>query len=119
MQFGGSNECSKSELDLFSVPPTQTSIEEGVWDSIQPHSNFQTGTIQFDIPSSSSTYLNMSETELHITASIRKVDANTGLTIIDASHKIGPTNNFLHSIFSQFEVFLNNTSVENSNNTYP
>ena len=24
-------ECTKSELDLFSVPPTQTSMEQGSW----------------------------------------------------------------------------------------
>ena len=26
-----SRECLKSELDLFSVPPTQTSVENGNW----------------------------------------------------------------------------------------
>ena len=27
-------ECAKSELDLFSVPPTQTSAIESSWDCI-------------------------------------------------------------------------------------
>ena len=31
MRFDNSNECMKSELDLFTVPPTQTSLENGVW----------------------------------------------------------------------------------------
>ena len=25
-------ECTKSELDLFGVPPTQTSVEYGYWE---------------------------------------------------------------------------------------
>jgi hypothetical protein len=25
-------ECTKSELDLFGVPPTQTSVEHGYWE---------------------------------------------------------------------------------------
>lgn len=52
MRIGDSVECSKMELDLFNVPPTQTSIEEGFYDSIQAHGSFaQTSTIRFDIPS--------------------------------------------------------------------
>ena len=41
MKINNSEECAKSELDLFSVPPTQTVVEEGVWDTIQPHPNFE------------------------------------------------------------------------------
>ena len=29
-------ECTKSELDLFSVPPTQTSMEQGSWIEYHP-----------------------------------------------------------------------------------
>ena len=39
MQFSNSLECTKSELDLFVVPTTNTAIEEGQWDTIQPHPN--------------------------------------------------------------------------------
>jgi hypothetical protein len=28
-------ECTKSELDLFGVPPTQTSVEHGYWEQIR------------------------------------------------------------------------------------
>ena len=50
MQIKDSMECAKSELDLFSVPPTNIAIEEGHWDNIQPHPNFdQSPVIRFDI----------------------------------------------------------------------
>lgn len=114
MQFGNSHECTKSELDIFTVPPTQTQIDDGIWDTIQPHSNYQYNTIQFDIPGNSSSYLNLSETELYITARILKSD---GSDIIDTD-EVGPTPNFLHTLFQQAEVYLNNTTVENTNNTY-
>ena len=31
-----SGECVKTELDLFSVPPTQVSLEKGLWIDHQP-----------------------------------------------------------------------------------
>ena len=67
MRISDSAECSKMELDLFNVPPTQTSIEEGFYDDIQPHSSFATAsTIRFDISGDSEHFLNLAETEFHI-----------------------------------------------------
>ena len=64
MRINNSEECAKSELDLFSVPPTQTVVEEGVWDTIQPHSNFSTNSvIKFDIPGTNIHYIDLSQTE--------------------------------------------------------
>ena len=115
MRVTVSQECTKSELDLFTVPPTQTSIEDGVWDTIQPHPNINDGVIRFDIPATSSHYVDLAETHLYVTAKITNKAGD--VKIVDAD-KTGPVNNFLHSIFSQVEVFLNNTPVENSNSTY-
>lgn len=120
MNFGGSEECAKSELDLFTVPPTQKAMELGEWIHIQPHSNYHEGTIQFDYMGTANQYLNLSETELHITATIRKINPldNTLSAPIQNTDLIGPVNNFNQSLFSQVEVFLNNAPVENSNSTY-
>ena len=38
-----SNECTKSELDLLSVPPTQVSLEKGHWVDHQPVSSVADG----------------------------------------------------------------------------
>ena len=41
----------KSELDLFDVPPTQTSIEEGCWTEYQLLTSLHSGgTIEFVLP---------------------------------------------------------------------
>jgi len=113
----GSEECAKSELDLFSIPPTQTSIEEGVWDNIYPQPNFQeSAVLRFDIPGTNNHYLNLGETELHLKVSLRKKGTDAPM---QATDKVGVVNNLLHSIFKQVQVYLNDSPVENSNNTYP
>jgi len=117
MKIGHSVECSKSELDIFSVPPTQTSIEDGQYDDIPAHASFMTSnTIRFDIPGESIHYINLNETEIHVVGTIsKKKDPTTGYT---TSSKVGPVNNFLHSLFSQVNISINNQPVEISNDSY-
>ena len=38
-----SSECIKSELDLFHIPPTNTSIESGGWSQHQPIAIIENG----------------------------------------------------------------------------
>lgn len=119
-----SEECGKSEVDLFSVPPTQTYIEEGVWDDIQPLSNFETGTITFTIPGNTYNYINLAETELWAEVSIQKKNTTSGLNeninfnVDNNISDIGPVNNFLQSLFSQVQVYINDQEVENSDSNY-
>lgn len=45
---GDSQECKKSELDLFTTPTTQTSISKGSWIEYHPLSNItESGPIEF------------------------------------------------------------------------
>ena len=37
---------------------------------------------------------------------------------LDLAEPVGPVNNWLHSLFSQIEVYLNGTVLTHSNNTY-
>lgn len=121
-----SEECYKSELDLFSVPPTQIAVESGVWDNIKPHPNFDQGTITFEIPRDGSHYLDLAQTELWVEVLLQKKtdtgtveNVNFNPTGQAPDHpKIAPVNNFLHSLFSQVQVSLNNTEVENTNAHY-
>ena len=117
MQIKDSMECAKSELDLFSVPPTNTAIEDAHWDNIQPHPNFdQSPVVRYDITGTNSHYLDLSATELHVTF---KIITSRGVSPNVAPHeKVALTNNFLHSMFEQCQVFLNNVPVENTNKCY-
>lgn len=119
MRFDNSNDCMLSQLDILTVPDTQSSLEDGVWSIVQPNPDFERGTIIFNIPGND-TYLDLAETELLITCSIRKEDASDGTksTPITNTDKIGPVNNFLGSLFSQAQVSLNDKLVENTNDLY-
>lgn len=108
MKINNSEECAKSELDLFSVPPTQTAIEEGVWDTIQPHQYFEESPIiRFDIPGTNQNYIDLSQTELHVTCKFKNGDKDVLVV-----------NNLLHSLFQQVQISLNNSPVENTNRCY-
>ena len=106
----------KSELDIFAVPPTQTSIEDGRWVEHQPLSSLDSGgPIEFVIPGTGDAYLDLANTYLLIRA---KVVRGVG-TDLAADTPVAPVNNWLHSPFSQVDVYLNDTLVTPSSNTYP
>ena len=107
-----------SELDLFAVPPTQTSIEDGRWVEHQPLTSLDSGgggPIEFVIPGTGDAYLDLANKYLLIRA---KVVRGVG-TDLAAYTPVAPVNNWLHSLFSQVDVYLNDTLVTPSSNTYP
>ena len=108
-------ECAKSELDLFSVPPTQTSIESGMYVEYHPISSLTSGApIEFDVSSSGDDYMDLTNSLLHVRVKITKTDGSN----IAVNETVGPINNFLHSLFSQVDVTLNGTLITSSTNTY-
>ena len=112
-----SQECTKSELDLFTIPATQTSITKGQWIEYHPLSNItDTGPIEFNVSGTGEEYLvDLAKTQLFVKAKIAKTNG----TALDAETKVGPVNLFLHSLFSQVDVSLNERPISPSTNTYP
>ena len=93
-------ECAKTEFDVFSVPPTQTSIEYGNY--VEYHalgSITESGPIEFDVSSSEQTYLDFTNTQLLVKAKITRGNWDD---ITDADHVVG-VNLFLHSLFQQVD----------------
>ena len=112
----GSCECMKSELDLFSVLATQTSIESGTFVEYHPISSIADGVpIEFDINASGDEYIDFANSYLTVKAKV-KTAVNADLA---TASTVGPVNNFLHSLFSQVDVSLNETLITSSTNTYP
>ncbi len=69
-----SQECTKSELDLFSVPPTQVSLEKGHWIDHQPVSSIADGgAITFLCPGTDD-YMDLSKTILVVRAKVTKAN---------------------------------------------
>ena len=109
-----SQECSKSELDLFSVPPTQTSLEKGRWEEYQPVSSVaDAGPITFLIPGNED-YVDLSKTILVVRAKVTKANGAN----LDRNEEVGIVNNFLHSLFKQVDVFLKEKQVTQATSTY-
>jgi hypothetical protein len=114
MQKRDSYDCVKSELDLFWTPPVNSSVLNGIWSDYHPSTAIsKTGPIEFKIDATPD-YLDLSKTVLYVQLSVEKAGS-----IISNTDIVAPTNNLLHSLFSQVDVILNNDKIETSNDTYP
>lgn len=108
-----SEACLKTELDLFSLPPTQTAIESSRWVSYKPVSSLSDESpIEFCINSQNEDYLDLAHTMIKVNVQIKPLTATT-------DKFVAPVNNFLHSIFNQVDVYLNQKLVSPPNNAYP
>lgn len=109
-------ECSKAELELFSVPPMNTSMEKAGYVVSLPVSSLNdTGPIEFNINASADEYIDLGRTYLYVKLKVTKDDGEN----LDVTEKVAPVNLFLHSLFSQVDVKLRDTLVTPSVNTYP
>ena len=58
--------CAKSELDLFSVPPTQVEMGKGFWEDIDPITSIAASdTIEFLCAANSGVYTDLASSYLH------------------------------------------------------
>ena len=71
-------------------------------------------SIEFSVSGSGQGYLDAANTQLYDKARITQAD---GSAIADDA-QVGPINLFLHSLFYDVEVSLNETPETSSNNTY-
>ena len=108
----------KSEVDLFSVPPTQLSLEKGRWIDYRPLSSVENpdSAITFLIAGTDE-YLDLSKTILYVEGKIMLEDYKTELTG-GGQTNVAPVNNFLHSLFKQVDVYLNGKQVTPDMGTY-
>ena len=131
-----SQECTKSELDLFSVPPTQISLEKGHWVDHQPISSVADGGVITFLSPCTEDYVDLARTILVV--KVTKADCTnlgadekvwypylvkTTCPLTSKFHKkfsfkVGVVNNFLHSLFKQVDVFLKEKQVTQATGTY-
>ena len=110
-----SKRCEKSEIDLFSVPPTQLSLEKGRWIDYRPLSSVQNDDAAITcMISGTDEYLDLSKTILVVEGTVEAGKANSQVSASQA-----PVNNFLHSLFKQVDVYLNGKQVTPAMGTYP
>ena len=112
-----SKRCDKSEIDLFSVPPTQQSLERGRWIDYAPLSSVENpdSAITYLIAGTDE-YIDLSKTILTVSG---KITAEGGATLTGGNQtSVAPVNNFLHSLFKQVDVYLNGKQVTPAMSTY-
>jgi len=91
-------ECVKTELDIFAVPPTQTSFQPAEWVEYQPMTSILGSTpIEFGVIGSGEEYIDLSNVMLYVRA---KVVRNNNANLAEDS-TAAPVDLLLHSVFSR------------------
>ena len=107
-----SGEGLNSGLDLYSVPPTDTSLSQGArWIEYEPQV-VGADPIEFTIPKGS-TFIDLSKTQLELIVKI--VNANGSDIDVET---VGFVNNPLHSMIKQISIRLENTLITEQSDTY-
>lgn len=118
-----SSECAKSELELFDLPPTQTSIEETRIEPFYPLTSLDgNGPIEFRVNIGVDEYIDTNDTWIYTKMKIldkngKAVPASvtvSGATSVPDESIVFPVNNFSASLFRQVEVMLNSTPLPTS-----
>ena len=111
-----SAQSTTSQLDLFFVPPSQTSLDDGSFTEYHPVSVLtSTGPIEFTISAENSNYIDLANTFLYVCASLTAAHG----TDLEEDVEISPECDFLHTMWSQIDVYLDWSLVTQSNNNYP
>lgn len=105
--------CSKSELDLFSVPPTQISISSTRDIVVNPKTISDIFSIKFEYVCDVGTFLDLSSSVITFTVKIEGAGGDN-----NDNKKVGPINLFGHSLFEQIDLEINDTFVSTSNKCY-
>lgn len=110
----------KAELDIFKTHPVQTAIEGGTVNTYRPLTSISnaTGPIEFVVSGSSNDeYIDLARVYLNVKARVT-IEAPVVNGVAGAVPVVGPVNNWLHSMFSQVDVYLNQKCITPPANNY-
>jgi len=110
-------QCLKSELSIFDKHPVQTVILKGNFEEMYPLNPLvDDGPIEFNFTSSDSDMFDLNDTMLEIRGKVIYTDGS----VLDATdNQVKPINLFLHSLFSDVSIYLNEQKIEGGNYLYP
>ncbi|XP_015745936.1 uncharacterized protein F54H12.2-like [Python bivittatus] len=110
-----SEECMKSELDLFQLAPTQTSIENSMYVEIPPLSALSPDApLEFFITGHGEHYMDLNSTLLYMSCKIVKADG----TDIDDGARVVLVNYPIASLFNQLDVTLGDHLITQNHHCY-
>lgn len=110
----GSALAAVKQLDLFNLPPTQGIVQKVRYvDQFTTKSNPNSSPLDFIIPQAGQDFIDLRRSRLEIKCKVK--NGNVDLTDKDI---VSTTNLFLQSLFSQVDVFMNNTRVSPASTNY-
>ena len=106
-----------SDLDLFSKPPVQLSIEKTYETVHRPISILDSKShIEFNISSGIDEYILLKDMQFYIKL---KIDLNKTGSVTEADWKnISVVNNLMHSLFSSIDMQIDGKSITQNPQTY-
>ena len=104
-----SRKCTKSELDLFEVPPRYWE-QKGLTSALSDQ-----GPYEFAVCGAGDDYIDLVNTYLLVEAQIVADDD----TVLDTGADVGHVNLWMYSLFSDVSVSLNETLVSPPTSLYP
>ena len=100
--------ATKSELELFSVPPTQTAIESSYEVHYRPTSTLDSSkSYDFLVPASDD-FTDLSSTHVYLKASVAKSEGAEGK----------PIKHFGSALFDQVDLYIGNVCITPASNLY-
>ena len=107
------------QLECFSAPPTQCSIERAVDGEIRPLSTLVSNQpIEFCVNSAVDEYINFSESYIYVMARVKLSRDDRAEAKKEDWESVFPAQYLLHSIFSQVDVLLANNEITIAPQTY-
>lgn len=110
------------QLNLWTVPPTQTSVDRDIEFELRPTATFNSTTpLKFDHKCPTDEYIMLNESHLNIRMKVTLKSSDSKAFPINraAWDKVFPVNNLMHSIFSSCSIQINNRQVARAAQNYP
>ena len=101
------------EFDIFASKPVQESVHETVDVVYKTIASVDQSDLEFLIPAYNETYIDP-DIKVYIRRKLTKIYG----TALDDKHFTSVKNNLLHSLFSQFTVSLNGTTITQATGIY-
>ena len=112
--------CTKSELDLESVPHLQIGIVDDYLVRTGPKSGLESGgPLEFLIPASGDDYLDLSHCYFYLTDDGTAIETLKTDSTGGEDSSVAPVNLLFHSLFRQLDLVMNDALVATSGDTYP
>ena len=105
--------ATHSSLDIFQKYPTLVNFKASNVVTYYPYSAVNGPALEFTFETGRNVHTDLTSIDLHLGLRIKREDGNN---LDDTADNACFVNNALHSVFSDYEIYLNNERVDASSN---